>query len=308
MRKTCLDMVYELAKKNNKVIFVGSDLGAGVLDEFKKKIPERFIMEGVSEQYLTGMVSGLAIEGFIPYFNTIATFLTRRNFEQNIIDLGLHNLPVRLIGNGGGLVYAPLGPKHKAIEDISIMRAIPNMMILAPCDSNEMKKIMPQTINIRGPIYIRLARGGDKIVTSKIKNIKIGKAISFGEYKDVLFVTTGIMTQECLEVAERLKSKNIKAGVLHNTTIKPFDKKSLIEASKKTKLIFTVEEHLVSGGLGSIVLETLNEKNSDTITKVNRIGINDSFVKKYGSQQELLNYCGLSARKIFSKVMKKINE
>jgi transketolase len=265
-------------------------------------------MEGVSEQYLTGMVSGLAIEGFIPYFNTIATFLTRRNFEQNIIDLGLHNLPVRLIGNGGGLVYAPLGPTHQAIEDISIMRAIPNMMILAPCDSNEMKKIMPQTINIRGPIYIRLARGGDKIVTSKIKNIKIGKAISFGEYKDVLFVTTGIMTQECLEVAERLKSKNIKAGVLHNTTIKPFDKKSLIEASKKTKFIFTVEEHLVSGGLGSIVLETLNEKNSDTITKVNRIGINDSFVKKYGSQQELLNYCGLSARKIFSKVMKKINE
>lgn len=308
MRKTCLDMVYDLAKKNNKVIFVGSDLGAGVLDEFKKKIPERFIMEGVSEQYLTGMVSGLAIEGFIPYFNTIATFLTRRNFEQNIIDLGLHNLPVRLIGNGGGLVYAPLGPTHQAIEDISIMRAIPNMMILAPCDSNEMKKIMPQTINIRGPIYIRLARGGDKIVTSKIKNIKIGKAISFGEYKDVLFVTTGIMTQECLEVAERLKSKNIKAGVLHNTTIKPFDRKSLIEASKKTKLIFTVEEHLVSGGLGSIVLETLNEKNSDTITKVNRIGINDSFVKKYGSQQELLNYCGLSARKIFSKVMKKINE
>ncbi len=308
MRKTCLDMVYDLAKKNNKVIFVGSDLGAGVLDEFKKKIPERFIMEGVSEQYLTGMVSGLAIEGFIPYFNTIATFLTRRNFEQNIIDLGLHNLPVRLIGNGGGLVYAPLGPTHQAIEDISIMRAIPNMMILAPCDSHEMKKIMPQTINIRGPIYIRLARGGDKIVTSKIKNIKIGKAISFGEYKDVLFVTTGIMTQECLEVAERLKSKNIKAGVLHNTTIKPFDKKSLIEASKKTKFIFTVEEHLVSGGLGSIVLETLNEKNSDTITKVNRIGINDSFVKKYGSQQELLNYCGLSARKIFSKVMKKINE
>ena len=123
-----------------------------------KKIPERFIMEGVSEQYLTGMVSGLAIEGFIPYFNTIATFLTRRNFEQNIIDLGLHNLPVRLIGNGGGLVYAPLGPTHQAIEDISLMRSIPNMTIIAPCDANEMKKIMPQTLSIKGPIYIRLAR------------------------------------------------------------------------------------------------------------------------------------------------------
>ena len=238
-------------------------------------------MEGVSEQYLTGMVSGLAIEGFIPYFNTIATFLTRRNFEQNIIDLGLHNLPVRLIGNGGGLVYAPLGPTHQAIEDISLMRSIPNMTIIAPCDANEMKKIMPQTLSIKGPIYIRLARGGDKIVTSQIKNIKIGKAISFGNFKDVLFVTTGVMTQECLNVVEKLKKLNIKAGVLHNTTLKPFDRNSLLKASKKTKLIFTVEEHFVSGGLGSIVLETLNKEQSKEISKVNRIGINDKFVKKY---------------------------
>ncbi len=308
MRKTCLDMVYEIAKKNNKVIFVGSDIGPGVLDEFKKKIPERFIMEGVSEQYLTGMVSGLAIEGFIPYFNTIATFLTRRNFEQNIIDLGLHKLPVRLIGNGGGLVYAPLGPTHQAIEDISIMRTIPNMMIIAPCDSNEMKHIMPQTVKVDGPIYIRLARGGDKVVTNKIKRIKIGKSISFGDCKDILFVTTGITTQECLEVVDRLKAKNIKAGVLHNSTIKPFDEKSLIKATKKTKLIFTVEEHLVSGGLGSIVLETLNKKNSQAITKVNRIGINNSFVKKYGNQNDLLDYCGLSAKKIYSAVTKKLHE
>ena len=122
MRKKCLEMVYKLAKKNKKVVFVGSDLGAGVLEDFKKNIPERFFMEGVSEQYLTGMVAGLAKEGFIPYFNTIATFITRRNFEQNMIDLGLHNLPVKLIGNGGGLVYAPLGPTHQAIEDISIMK------------------------------------------------------------------------------------------------------------------------------------------------------------------------------------------
>ena len=308
MRKTCLDMVYELAKKNKKIIFVGSDLGAGVLDKFKKNIPSRFFMEGISEQYLTGMVSGLAMEGFIPYFNTIATFLTRRNFEQNIIDLGLHKLPVRLIGNGGGLVYAPLGPTHQAIEDIAIMRTIPNMMVLAPCDANEMKKIMPQTVNVKGPIYIRLARGGDKVVTKKTKNIKIGKAILFGNPKDILFVTTGIATQECLEVTEILKEKNIKAGVLHNCTIKPFDKISLIRASQKTKLIFTVEEHLVSGGLGSLVLETLNKVNSQSINKVHRIGINNIFVKKYGTQKDLLDYCGISVKKILPFVIKKFNE
>jgi transketolase len=308
MRKTCLDMVYEIAKKNKKIVFVGSDLGAGVLDEFKKQIPDRFFMEGVSEQYITGMVSGLAIEGFIPYFNTIATFLTRRNFEQNIIDLGLHKLPVRLIGNGGGLVYAPLGPTHQAIEDIALMRTIPNMMIIAPCDAFEMRKIMPQTINIKGPIYIRLARGGDKIVTNKIKTIKIGKATLFGDPKDILFVTTGIATQECLEVKEILKTKNIKAGVLHNNTLKPFDEKTLIKVSNKPKLIFTVEEHLVSGGLGSIVLEALNKNKSEFISKVHRIGINNNFVKKYGTQKDLLNYCGISSKRILTKVIRRFNE
>jgi len=308
MRKTCLDMVYQLARKNKKIIFVGSDLGAGVLDEFRKKIPNRFFMEGVSEQYITGMVSGLAIEGFIPYFNTIATFLTRRNFEQNIIDLGLHNLPVRLIGNGAGLVYAPLGPTHQAIEDIALMRTIPNMMIIAPCDANEMKKIMPQTVNVKGPIYIRLASGGDKIVTNKIKNIKIGKAILFGNPEDILFVTTGITTQKWLEIREILKKKNIKAGILHNSTIKPFDENFIVRISKKPKLIFTVEEHIVSGGLGSLVLETLNKRKSKSITKVHRIGINNDFVKKYGTQRDLLDYCSLSAKKILPIVMRKFNE
>ena len=182
------------------------------------------------------------------------------------------------------------------------------MMIIAPCDANEMKKIMPQTVGVKGPIYIRLARGGDKIITQKIKNIKIGKAILFGNPKDILFVTTGITTQECLEVSEILKKQNINAGVLHNSTINPFDKNSLIRASKKTKLIVTVEEHIVSGGLGSIVLEILNEANSQSIDKVHRMGINNNFVKKYGSQKDLLNYCGISAKKILPIVIKKLNE
>ena len=301
-------MVYELAKKNKKIIFVGSDLGAGVLDEFKKKINNRFFMEGVSEQYITGMAAGLAKEGFIPYFNTIATFITRRNFEQNIVDLGLHNLPVRLIGNGGGLVYAPLGPTHQAIEDIAIMRTIPNMNIIAPCDANEMKNLMPQTVNLKGPLYIRLARGGDKIVTNKIKKITFGKSILFGNPKDILFVTTGITTQVCLDVVEKLKLKKIKAGILHNHTVKPFDKKNLLKLANKTKLIVTAEEHIVSGGLGSLVLESLNLENSKSINNLLRIGIDDKFVKKYGSQKDLLEYCGISKNKIYSKVIKKYNE
>ncbi len=308
MRKACLETIYNLAKKNKKIVFVGSDLGAGVLQKFKDEMKDRFFMEGISEQHITGMCAGLAKEGFIPYFNTIATFITRRNFEQNIVDLGLHNLPVRLIGNGGGLVYSALGPTHQAIEDIAIMRTIPNMTIIAPCDANEMKILMPQTIKIKGPVYIRMAGGGDEIVTKKNKNIKIGKSNLFGVPKDILFVTTGISTQECLEATKKLSKVQIQAGVLHNNTIKPFDEKNLIKYAKKTKLVVTVEEHLVSGGLGSIVLETLNKFDFIKINKVLRLGINNEFVKKYGSQKDLLDFCNLSSQKIFNIVKKKINE
>jgi len=305
MRKMCLDIVYELAKKNKKILFVGSDLGAGVLSEFKKKLKKRFFMEGVSEQYITGMCAGLALEGFIPYFNTIATFITRRNFEQNMIDLGLHNLPVRLIGNGGGLVYAPLGPTHQAIEDLAIMRTIPNMNIIAPCDANEMRKLMLQTPKIKGPVYIRLARGGDEIVSEK-KKIKFGKSYLFGNPKDILFVTTGITTQECLKVCKMLGKLTISAGVLHNNTIKPFDEKNLIKFAKKTKKIITVEEHIISGGLGSIVLEVFNRHNYKNYKKLIRLGIDDSFVRKYGSQEDLLKYNNISAEQIFKKINKEL--
>ena len=144
MRKTCFETVLKLQKKNKKIIFVGSDLGPGFMKHSKDKVPERFFMEGVSEQAIVGMSAGLALEGYLPFVNTIATFLTRRCFEQIVIDLCHHDLPVKLIGNGGGLVYAPLGPTHQAIEDISILRTLPNMTILAPCDANEMKNLIPE--------------------------------------------------------------------------------------------------------------------------------------------------------------------
>ena len=127
MRKTCLDMVYELAQSDERVVFIGSDLGAGTLDSMRDTMPDRFFMEGVTEANIIGMAAGMALEGYIPYVNTIATFLTRRCYEQVALDLCLHNLPVRLIASGGGLVYAPLGPTHLAVEDLAIMRALPNM-------------------------------------------------------------------------------------------------------------------------------------------------------------------------------------
>lgn len=296
MRNTCLNTIFDLAKKNKKIVFIGSDLGAGVLKDFKNKFPERFLMEGISEQHITSMSAGMAMEGLIPYFNTIGTFITRRNFEQNVIDIGLHNLPVRLIGNGGGLAYASLGPTHQAIEDLAIMRTIPNFHIISPCDANEMKQLIVQSQNIKKPIYIRLSRGGDRLITEK-KIIKYGKSIVFNKPKDVLFITTGITSQEAELASINLNKKGIRSGVLHNHCIKPFDKNNFFSTLKNQKLVITVEEHIISGGLGSIVLELLNERNIRKF-KVFRLGIKDNFVKKYGSQQQLFKYCKIDSKSL----------
>src|SRR6516162_144750 len=157
MRATCVNMIYELAKLDRRVLFIGSDLSPGLLDEMRRAMPERWYMEGVTEANVIGMAAGLAMEGYMPYVNTIATFITRRCYEQVAIDLCLHDLPVRLIGNGGGLVYAPLGPTHLAIEDISIMRVLPEMAVVAVADAEEMTRLMEASLDWPGPIYIRLA-------------------------------------------------------------------------------------------------------------------------------------------------------
>ena len=302
MRKTSLECVYELAKKDSRVLFIGSDLGPGVLDNFKKEIPDRFFMEGVAEQYIIGMSAGLAKEGFIPYVNTISTFLTRRCYEQVAIDLCLHDLPVRLIGNGGGLVYAPLGPTHLAIEDLSLMRSIPNMTIISPCDANEMKNLMLKTLSYKHPIYIRLGRGGEEIITKSVSKFEIGKGILLKKPKEVLIISCGTMTQKALNVSKSLSKENIEAGVLHISTIKPIDEEKIVKYSKNCKLIVTIEEHIRSGGLGSSVLESLND-NKNYENRVLRIGLQDKFPEQYGNQQTLQDALGLEENKIVKDIL-----
>ncbi len=304
MRKTCLETVYKLAKKNKKIIFIGSDLGPGVLDNFKKEMPERFLMEGVSEQSIIGLSAGLAMEGFIPYVNTIATFITRRCFEQIVVDLCLHNLPVKLIGNGGGLVYAPLGPTHQAIEDISIMRSIPNMSIISPCDAVEMEALIKESANYKNPLYIRLARGGDKIITKKTDKIAIGKGELKIIPKDHLFITTGVMTQIALESSALLKKeKNIDCGVIHLGTVKPLDKKLLLEWIPKVKKIVTVEENVLAGGFGSSILEFVSDNFPENLNKIKRIGLKDKFINQYGSQDLLFKSNNLTKENLAKQLI-----
>jgi transketolase len=294
MRKKCLDAVYELAKADPRVVYIGSDLGPGVLNAMKKAIPERFFMEGVSEQHIIGMAAGLAMEGFIPYVNTIASFITRRCYEQVALDLCLQDLPVRLIGNGGGAVYAPLGPTHLAVEDIAILRALPNMAIIAPCDAEEMARFMTTTRDWPHPIYIRLGKGGDAVVSREEHGFEIGKAILLREPGSGLFVTTGVMTQIALKATEQLAAEGLVCGVLHMHTVKPLDQTALSHWLPKVKGVVTVEEHTRIGGLGTAILEFCNDEMPEQACKIARIGIPDRFADQYGSQDSLLGHWGIT--------------
>jgi len=302
MRQTCLDMVYELAQADKRVLFIGSDLGIGTLQKFKQEIPERFFMEGISEANIIGMAAGLAMEGKIPYINTIATFLTRRCFEQIVIDLCLHHVNVRLLGSGGGLVYAPLGPTHLAIDDLAILRAVPNMTIVAPCDAEEMKRLMLLTVDHQGPLYIRIAKGGDPIVSSDRIPFRIGKAMPIREGRDALIVTTGITLGLVIKAAEILSKEGIEAAILHMPTVKPLDQETLLNYVKQTSVVVTVEEHSVIGGLGSAVAETILEANFDSVKNFKRIGIPDVFSSSYGSQDDLMKKYGITVENVCASI------
>jgi transketolase len=301
MRKSCLDMVHALAKRDPRVVYIGSDPGAGTLDAMRKELPGQFFIEGISEAHVIGMSAGMAIEGFLPYVNTIATFITRRCFEQVAVDLCLHALPVRLIGNGGGLVYAPLGPTHVAMEDIAIMRALPGMTIVCPTDAPEMNRFMECTLDWPHPIYIRLGKGGDPVTSRPEEGFEIGKAIVKRDPGRILIVTTGIMVHHVLLAAKMLAERGIACGVAHFPTVKPLDDRTLLDLAAGVDAVVTVEEHTRIGGLGSAVLECLADR-LRTPKPVLRLGLPDRFTHNYGSQDGLLAHYGLDAEGIAAAV------
>lgn len=305
MRKTCIDMVYELAKKDPRVVFIGSDLSPGLLQKMKNEMPERHYMEGVTEANVIGMSAGMAMDGYMPYVNTIATFITRRCYEQVALDLCLHHLPVRLIANGGGLVYAPLGPTHLAVEDIAIMRALPNMTVTAVSDAEEMVRLMEATLAWPHPIYIRLGKGGDPVVSRAENGFEIGKGIVMrrSDARDpVLLISCGVMTNRALLAADLLQQQGIPAEVIHIHTIKPLDERLIVEHARRARGVFTIEEHTVIGGLGSAVIDALVEHVGARMPMVQKLGLADQFAKNYGSQDDLLELSGLQPHQIAERV------
>ena len=284
MRKAALDAISELLDSNEKIIFVGSDLGAGTLADARRRHPKRVLMEGIAEQHLVGFAAGLALEGFIPYVHTIGTFLIRRAIEQVIIDVSLHNLPVRLVALGGGMTYAPLGPTHQAIDDFALMRAIPNMMVVAPADPYEMREVILELADYSGPAYIRVGKGGESDATSLLAPSSIGKVRQIYNGHQVAILTTGSLLQECTVASAQLEKRGISVGLYHVPYIAPLDKSEIEQLTDNYEFLVVIEEHLPHGGLSTAIAEIMATINCKALLR--SLTLPNRYASNYGSQRD----------------------
>lgn len=288
----------ELASNEN-VVVLDADLAKATKSiEFKKVAPERFFDMGISEADMIGTAAGLATCGKIPFATTFAMFGAGRAFEQIRNSVAYPNLNVKIAVTHAGVTVGEDGGSHQAIEDISLMRGIPNMVVINPSDAVEAKKAVHAAVEYYGPMYIRFGRAATPVIHNEDYEFKIGKGEVLREGKDVLIVATGIMVSKSLEAAEILSKENIEATVVNISTIKPLDVDLIVSLANKIGKVVTAEEHSIIGGLGSAVAEVLSEQ---CPTKLKRIGISDMFGQS-GTPEALLEYYGLTVNKIVEEV------
>ncbi len=302
MRATFGLIAMELAKKHPELIITTSDVSTSAgLDRYKNKYPDKYIDVGIAEQNLIGVSAGLSSEGFKVISTTFAPFQTLRCCEQIKVNLGYMKHKICMVGLASGLVLGNLGFTHCSIEDIGTLRSIPNISIVVPSDPFELFKVLNEAIDYKNSVYIRLTAGANsKIINSKDYEFKIGKAVEILPGNDVTIIGCGNILGNCLEAASILKKKNVQCSVVNMHTIKPIDHEIIRNITSKNKLILTVEEHNIIGGLGSSVAEVLSSYNHNC--KLVRLGIND-FYSSGGSYEYLKNIYGLSVEKIIETVL-----
>ncbi|HII71478.1 TPA: transketolase family protein [Candidatus Woesearchaeota archaeon] len=297
------EAMLELGAKDKRVWALCADLTESVkLHAFQNKFPERFVECGVAEQNTVTVASGLAAVGKIPYAASFATFIPGRCWEQIRTTICYNDVPVKIVGGHAGITTGDDGATHQAIEDIATMRAIPNMVVVVPCDKEEMRKATIAAANVDKPVYLRMGR--DKVVTltKKTTPFKIGKAEIFVEGKDVVLVACGRMVYEALVAARELADQGISAKVINCHTVKPLDSKTLVAAAKSCGAVVTCEEHNIMGGLGGAVAELLSEECPVPIV---RVGVRDVFGES-GKPGELMKKYGLTSSDIAKAARKAI--
>jgi transketolase len=285
----------EAGRRDENVVGVCADLTDSTkMGEFAKAFPERFIEAGIAEQNIVTVGSGLAAMGKVPFVSSYAAFSPGRNWEQIRTTICLNDQPVKIIGSHAGLSVGPDGATHQMLEDIAIMRVLPNMTVFAPCDSVEAEKITLAMAADSRPGYMRLAREQTPIITTAKTPFEIGRAYVFREGTDVTLIATGTMTYEALVAADMLRKDGISAEVVHVPTIKPLDEKTILASVKKTNAVVTAEEAQRAGGLGGAIAELLAEEHP---ARMRRIGMQDHFGES-GEPSELFKHFGLTGMHI----------
>ena len=300
-RQSYGEALLELGKKNENVVVLDADLaGATKTNIFAKEIPERFFDMGIAEQDMIATSAGFATCGKIPFASTFAVFATGRVYDQIRNSICYPNLNVKICATHCGITVGEDGATHQMLEDINLMRGLPNMTVISPADDTEAKWAVEEASKINGPVYIRFGRSATPIIYDENQNFELGKAIQFGEGTDATIFATGIMVAESLKAKEELEKEGINIRVIDIYTIKPIDKEMIIKCAKETKKLISIEEHSIIGGLGTAISEVLVENYP---AKLTRMGMKDCFGKS-GKASELLEYFGLTSKEIITEVKK----
>lgn len=302
MRTAFIQSLYEIARKDPRVVLVVGDLGFGVVTQFMKELPDQFLNAGVAEQNMTGIAAGMALSGKVVFTYSIANFPVMRSLEQVRNDICYHNANVKIVSVGGGMAYGSLGISHHATEDIAVTRALPNLLVVAPGDPVETRLAVQALVTHDGPCYLRLGRAGEPVVYREDPDFKLGEAICLRQGGDLTLISTGGGLANVMRAAEVLKGYGLSARVISMHTVKPLDETAVLRAARETGAIFTVEEHSIIGGLGSAVAEVLLESGVH-VRCFKRIGLQGTFSSKVGDQDYLRAQYGLDAKGIVSTIL-----
>lgn len=289
----------ELGKENENVVVLTADLaGATKTSLFEKEFPDRFINVGIAEQNMIGISAGLATTGKIPFASTFAMFAAGRAYDQIRNSVAYPKLNVKICGTHAGVTVGEDGATHQMLEDLSLMRSIPNMTVLCTSDDVQTRWAIKEMAKIDGPVYIRLARVATPVIYNENQKFEIGKMVQIGDGTDATVFATGVEVAEALKTKEELEKENINIRVVDVHTIKPIDREMIIKCARETKKLITIEDHSIIGGLGTAVCEVLSE---ECPTKVVRMGMQDRFGKS-GKAEQLLKYFKLDSEAIIEKV------
>jgi len=296
LRKVFTQTLIELAQQDDRILLLTGDLGFMALEPFADKFPDRFFNVGVAEQNMVGLATGLAEAGFIPFVYSIVTFATLRPYEFFRNGPVLHHLPVRLIGIGGGFEYGSAGPTHHGLEDVGVMRLQPGLTVITPADPPQARTAFQETWDLPGPIYYRLSKDDTLLVPELAGRFELGKADLIAGGPDLLFITMGNITAEVMAAARLLAEQGIRSSVLAVSTVSPAPVRELVEALGRFSLAISVEAHYKTGGLGSLVAETIAENGLNC--RLVRCGVGKSQEGLSGSQNYLYRVHGLDIQSL----------